>query len=103
MGNARRNILKANTGYHTTTRAHGNLKPFKRARDKAELLDRFGHHLSREPTHNRWRRPYLKLDDEVKAISFNVMDNHLHNAMHQYSPDGIRKLMSRVMARGRMF
>jgi hypothetical protein len=93
------NYFAANTSYHLTARAIGNLKPFAHPDQKAELLDRFGNHLAPEPTHNEWRRPYLKLTDEVRSISFNVMDNHLHKAAHQQTKDGITRLMSRVMAR----
>jgi hypothetical protein len=82
-----------------TTRAVGNLKPFASNEAKAELLDRFGNHLSPGVTRNQWHRPYVKLDDEVKTISFNVMDNHLHNISHQYTANGLTKLMSRVMAK----
>lgn len=89
----------ANRSYHLTARAIGNLKPFARDEDKAELLDRFGNHLNPFPEKNRWGKPYVKLADEVKSITFNVMDNHLHNVAHQFTVDGITKLMSRVMAR----
>lgn len=95
----RRYAFVANTTHHITTRAVGNLQPFKRPGQKAELLDRFGNHLSPEPTHNPWGRPYLKLSDEVKSLAFNPMDNHLHHVAHQFTTDGITRLMSRVMAR----
>ena len=94
-----RNHFVANTTYHSTIRAVGNLQPFKRPEQKAELLDRFGNHLSREPTHSRWGRPYLKLHGEVKSLAFNPMNNHLHRVDHQLTVDGITKLMSRVMAK----
>lgn len=94
-----RNSFTPNKSYHSTARAIGNLKPFKTNEQKAELLDRFGNHLSPEPTFNEWRRPYLKLHEEVRTLAFNPMDNHLHNVSHQLSVDGITKLMSRVLAR----
>jgi REP element-mobilizing transposase RayT len=95
----RHGSFRANKTYHSTTRAVGNLRPFADDRNKATLLDRFGNHLSPNPTFNEWRRPYVKLDHEVKTLSFNVMDNHLHNLSHQETKDGLTKLMSRVMAR----
>ncbi|MGK2879106.1 MAG: hypothetical protein ACSLFF_11130 [Solirubrobacterales bacterium] len=94
-----RNSFVANKSYHSTARAIGNLQPFKTAAQKAELLDRFGNHLSHEPVLNPWGKPYLKLNDEVKTLAFNPMNNHLHNISHQLSNDGITKLMSRVMAK----
>jgi hypothetical protein len=94
-----RNRFAANTTYHSTARAVGNLQPFKKPSQKAELLDRFGNHLSPEPTFNQWRRPYMKLNDEVRTLAFNPMNNHLHNVSHQFSSDGITRLMSRVLAR----
>lgn len=94
-----RNHFAANKTYHSTTRAIGNLQPFKTPAQKAELLDRFGNHLSPEPTFNEWRRPYLKLNDEVKTLAFNPMNNHLHKVSHQTTADGITRLMSRVLAR----
>ncbi len=93
------NAFQANRTYHVTARAIGNLKPFKLPAQKQELLDRFGNHLSPEPTHNKWGRPYTKLDRELKTISFNVMDNHLHDVLHQVTRDAISRLISRVMAR----
>lgn len=93
------NHFIANKTYHCTSRAIGSLKPFQRDAEKAEVLARFGNHLGAEPTINQWSRPYVKLGDEVKSLSFNIMDNHLHKLAHQYTADGIPKLMSRVMAR----
>lgn len=94
-----RSSFTANKSYHSTARAVGNLQPFKTPAQKAELLARFRNHLSPEPTHNEWRRPYLKLNEEVKTLAFNPMNNHLHNVSHQLTPDGITRLMSRVLAR----
>lgn len=89
----------ANRTYHATSRATGKLRPFAGDEQKSELLDRFGFHLAPEPTHNQWGRPYTKLTDEISTVSFNVMDNHLHNVLHQQTVDAITRLMSRVMAR----
>jgi REP element-mobilizing transposase RayT len=91
--------FQPNRTYHVTARAIGNLKPFKKDWQKAELLDRFGNHLAPEPTHNQWGRPYKKLINQVESVSFNVMDNHLHDIVHQLTKDAITQLMSRVMAR----
>jgi REP element-mobilizing transposase RayT len=91
--------FRANRSYHVTSRALGNLQPFKSERQKAELLDRFGFHLNSAPTHNKWGRPYEKLIGKVRGLSFNVMDNHLHNVAHQHTVDGISQLMSRVLTR----
>lgn len=90
---------QANRSYHLTSRAIGSLKPFKTDAQKAELLERFGNHLNHEPTHNEWGRPYTKLGAQIKTLSFNVMDNHLHNASHQLTANALRGLMTRVMAR----
>lgn len=89
--------FQANRTYHTTSRAIGNLKPFTTDAQKAELLDRFGFHLSEEPTANRWGRPYEKFVDQIKGVSFNVMDNHLHKIDHQLTADAIPRLMQRVL------
>lgn len=99
--NPRSNELtfKANRTYHSTSRAIGRLQPFKTASQKQELLDRFGNHLSPGVTRNQWRRPYVKFDDQVRVLSFNVMDNHLHKIAHQFVADAISRLMARVMAR----
>jgi len=91
--------FQPNRTYHLTARALGNLQPFKDRKHKAELLDRFANHLAPEPTHNQWGRPYRKLSNEIDTISFNVMDNHLHDVVHQRRKDAITQLMSRVMAR----
>lgn len=92
------NTFLPNRSYHATSRAIGNLRPFKTAEQKEELLERIGHHLSDAPTHNQWGRPYKKLGNEVRSIGFNVMDNHLHKIAHQYSADGLSQLMSRVLS-----
>lgn len=99
MGNRQSSRFRPNTTYHSTSRAIGGLQPFKRPEDKAALLDRFANHLAPDPVLNPWRKPYLKLHEEVKTLAFNPMDNHLHNLSHQTTVDGIHKLMSRVMAR----
>lgn len=91
--------FQANRTYHVTTRGIGNLKPFASHAQKAELLERIGNHLSVEPLCNQWGRPYTKLTDQISTLSFNVMDNHLHDVMHQLRADAITRLMSRVMAR----
>lgn len=90
---------RANRTYHVTARAIGNLRPFADDQQKAEVLARFGNHLAAEPAMNQWRKPYVKLIDEVRSLSFNVLDNHLHKLAHQFTADGITRLMSRVMAR----
>lgn len=91
--------FQANSTYHVTARALGNLKPFNTDEQKAELLARLGNHLAVDPTHNKWGRPYTKLTSEIDTLSFNVMGNHLHDVAHQRSADSITRLMSRVMAR----
>lgn len=88
----------ANSGYHLTSRAIGNLKPFASDAQKRELLRRFENHLSPRETWDDWGRAHKKLFNEVEVIAFNVMDNHLHNLAHQKTADGITKLMSRVLA-----
>lgn len=88
----------ANTTYHATVRAIGNLRPFATDAKKEELLGRMANHLSPRELFDRWGRPYTKLHREVRVISFNPMDNHLHNLAHQKTADGLRKLMSRVIA-----
>lgn len=89
---------RSNTTYHVTTRAIGNLRPFASDEQKAELLDRFARHLVPRETFDSWGRPHVKLHSEVKPITFNVMDNHLHKIAHQFSRDGLTRLMARVMA-----
>lgn len=91
--------FQANRTYHVTSRALGNLQPFRKDEQKAELLARIGNHLSSEPTHNEWGRPYTKLIGEIGTLGFNVMDNHFHDVAHQRSASSITRLMSRVMAR----
>ncbi|MFT4049071.1 MAG: hypothetical protein QM648_04445 [Solirubrobacterales bacterium] len=89
---------RANHTYHNTSRAIGNLKPFATDEQKQGLLDQFGHHLDPRESFDDWGRPHTKLHNEVRPITFNVMDNHLHKIAHQYSKDGITKLMRRVLA-----
>lgn len=40
----------------------------------------------------------MKLFDEVIVLAFCILDNHVHLVLHQFTADGIRKLMSRVLA-----
>lgn len=89
----------ANTTYHVTARAIGNLKPFGTDDQKEEFLQRFAIHLSPEETHDTWGRPHVKLNNELRIGCFNIMDNHSHTLPHQNSRDGVTKLMSRVLAR----
>lgn len=89
----------ANTTYHVTSRAIGSLKPFDTNDRKQEFLDRIANHLSPEETHDDWGRPHVKLHDDLRIGCFNIMDNHSHTLPHQRSRDGVRKLMSRVLAR----
>lgn len=91
--------FQKNRTYHVTSRAIGSLRPFATPDQKAELLERIGCHLGAEPTHNQWGRPYRKLGHLIDTISFNVMDNHLHDVAHQHSATAVSGLMARVMAR----
>lgn len=84
------------TTYHATMRAIGNLRPFLSDAQKERLLDRFAMHLSPEETFDTFGRPHTKLHRELKVISFNPMDNHLHNLAHQRTRDGLQKFMSRL-------
>lgn len=86
----------AATSYHATLRAIGNLRPFATDRQKEALLERFSMHLSERETFDDWGRPHKKLFNEVKVISFNPMDNHLHNLAHQISRLGLQSFMSRI-------
>lgn len=89
---------RRNFTYHLTSRAIGNLRPFASDAQKQELLDRFTHHLDPSESFDDWGRPHTKLHREIRPITFNVMDNHLHKIAHQLSKDGLTKLMHRVMA-----
>lgn len=89
--------FRANTGYHLTARAIGNLRPFATAAQKAQLLDRFGNHLDPRESADAFGRAHIKLHHDVKVLTFNAMDNHLHNLAHQRSAGGIPTLMRRVM------
>lgn len=87
----------SNTSWHVTVRGIRERKPFLRRVDKADLLDRFRNHLSPVPTRDRFRRSHVKLIGLVEALAFCVMDNHLHSILLQLDPDGIRRLMQRVL------
>lgn len=75
----------------------GDLKVFATYALKTDLLQRFRNHLSRDRTVDSSRRPHTKLFDEVCVLAYCVMDNHLHTVLHQYPPDGMRRLMHRVL------
>lgn len=88
----------ANTGFHVTSHGISDFKPFPTARFKAELLQRFRNHLSRERTVDASRRSHTKLFDEVCVLAYCVLDNHLHVVLHQYTADGMRRLIHRVLS-----
>lgn len=87
----------ANTSWHVTVRSISERRAFLRRVDKASLLERFSNHLSPKPTRDRKRRLHVKLTGMVEVLAFCVMDNHLHTIIHQNIPDGIRRLMQRVL------
>ena len=93
--------LKLNVGpnqtFHVTSRGITGVKPFANRTLKAEFLSRFEKYLSPTVWHDASRRPYEKLFDEVAVLAFCVLDNHYHLVLHQFTPDGMRKLMTRVL------
>lgn len=94
----------ANSTFHVTAHGVGDLKIFEHARDKAEFLARLSQHLSPVPTTDAFRRPHVKLHDEVIALAYCVMDTHFHLMLHQITATGMSALMHRVLSSyGRYF
>lgn len=93
--------LKLNIGpnqtFHVTSRGITGVKPFANSTLKGEFLSRLEKYLSPTVWHDASRRPYEKLFDEVAVLAFCVLDNHYHLVLHQFTADGMRKLMSRVL------
>ncbi|MBJ7354192.1 MAG: hypothetical protein JHC98_05150 [Thermoleophilaceae bacterium] len=87
-----------NQTFHVTSHGVGPLKPFLRNIDKREFLGRLSWYLSPTVTRDAKRRPYAQLFEEVAVLAYCVLDNHFHLIVHQYSADGMRKLMSRVLS-----
>jgi REP element-mobilizing transposase RayT len=87
----------ANQTFQVTSRGVGTIKPFLRNIDKREFLGRLSWYLSPTVTKDAKRRPYLPLFEEVAVLAYCVLDNHFHLIVHQYSADGMRKLMTRVL------
>ncbi len=88
----------ANSTFHVTVHGIHRIKVFGSEHEKSELLARFRNHLSPERTVDASRRPHFKLTESVAVLAFCVLDNHLHLVLHQFSSDGIRQLMSRVLS-----
>lgn len=86
-----------NTSFHVTTHGISDFRPFATDQHKAELLQRFRQHLCRQRTVDKSRRPHVKLFDDVCVLAFCVLDNHLHLVLHQFAPDGMRRLMQRAL------
>ncbi len=87
----------ANQTFHVTSRGAGNLKPFARRTDKQEFLDRLARYLSKNVVVDAARRPYEKLFDEVAVLAYCVLDTHFHLILHQFTDDGMERLMRRVL------
>jgi REP element-mobilizing transposase RayT len=89
--------IAANQTFQVTSHGIGALAPFNRSIDKREFLSRFMWYLSPEPWSDASRRPYEKLYDQVAVLAYCVLDNHFHLVVHQFTPDGMRRLMTRVL------
>ena len=87
-----------NTSWHVTIRSIRELKPFLTRRLKATILNRFYIHLSPDETRDRYRRKHTKLIGLVEVAAYCVMDNHLHVIIHQFTADGMYRLMQRVLS-----
>ena len=61
------------------------------------LLNRFYNHLSPHVTRDKSWRKHVKLIGLVEVLAYCVMDNHLHVVLHQFTADGMRRLMQRVL------
>lgn len=89
---------EANQTFQVTAHGVGTLKPFLRNIDKREFLGRLCWYLSPTVVRDAKRRPYAKLFDEVAVMAYCVLDNHFHLIIHQYTADGMSKLMMRVLS-----
>jgi REP element-mobilizing transposase RayT len=89
--------VAANQTFHVTAHGVGDLAPFNRSIDKREFLSRFMWYLGAQPWRDASRRPYEKLFNEVAVLAFCVLDNHFHLVIHQFTADGMRRLMTRVL------
>ncbi len=87
----------ANTSFHVTARGVGNLRPFRRIADKHDFLARFAWYLSEKRYVAASGRPYDKLFDEVAVLAFCILDNHFHLILHQFTDNGMERLMRRVL------
>lgn len=83
--------------FHVTMRGVGTLRPFFRNVDKEDLLDRFRWYLSEQEVRDGKRRAYTKLYREVAVLAFCVLDNHFHLILHQFTANGMERLMRRVL------
>lgn len=86
----------ANQTFHVTARAAGNLQPFLSDVFKREFLSRFDWYLGSTVFWDAARKPYEKLVDEVAVLGYCVMDNHFHLIVHQFTSNGMERLMRRV-------
>jgi hypothetical protein len=86
-----------NTSFHVTSHGISDLKPFPTSQHKFELLQRFRQHLTPKLTVDASRRPHTKLFAEVCVLAYCILDNHIHIVLHQYTADGMRRLIQRVL------
>lgn len=76
-----------NTTFHVTSHGLRDMRIFGNARYKAEFLQCLKNHLSPQPTTNAWRRPHLKLYDQVSLLAYCVMDTHFHLVLQHQQLD----------------
>ena len=82
--------------YHVTLHSASMTKAFATTQNKVEYISRLANYLSPREARDSSRHKYPKLREEVTALTFCLLDDHLHLPVIDLSGSGMTKLMHRV-------
>lgn len=84
--------------YHVYNRGVEKRRIFLDAQDYRTFLGILKKYLTGEQTeHTANRHKFTNLSGEVELLAYCLMPNHFHLLLYQSAPDGVTKLMRRVM------
>ena len=101
-----RNRIKqysADAYYHIYNRGVEKREIFLDDADYSKFLSLLERHLSGEEWEDKRGRSYIDLSKEVELLAYCLRPNHIHLLLYQIDPEGMTRLLRRVMTAYSMY